>query len=258
MRKELKQWPFCGCDEDSVIIVEKSTVLPHVESDDIIEPRTLEDLWLMCKTSNAWFDGQLRYEDVRKGADPEVGMVDSVSWNIIQFSDCLKVRKHTYVICEVRPGKYSFSCRVESETVAEYQSMEEFRASEWWYLAMEKFAGGDTDASWLRTVELNGDQVRVQHAWIGHGPDVTLSVEVGNKYCDWLGSIRQGKGHSTLDVMVDRMSGTLSLQLDGHEVEGTVEEIESAMTLVERMSELGVKVGDDTITVPLPKKEGDK
>ena len=34
-------------------------------SEETKEPKTFEDLWLMRKTSNAWFDGQLRYEDVR-------------------------------------------------------------------------------------------------------------------------------------------------------------------------------------------------
>ena len=150
-------------------------------------------------------------------------------------------------------GSHSFSCRVENETVAEYRSMEAFRASEWWGPTMERFAGGDADASWLRTVELEGEEVDADPSWIGYGPDVTLSVEVGNQYRDWLGNTRQGKGHKTLDVRVERMSGELYLCHDGHEVEGTVEEIEAAMTLVERLRDLGVKVGDESIKVPLPK-----
>lgn len=223
-------------------------------SEETKEPKTFEDLWLMRETSKEWLDGQVRYEDVRKGADPEVGMVDGVSWHVVPFADRVRVYRNTHVICEVR-GSRSFSCRVKGETVAEYRSMEAFRASEWWGLAMEKFAGGDADASWLRTVELDGEEVGVGPTWVGYGPDVTLSVEVGNQYRDWLGNTRQGKGHETLDVRVDRMSGTLWLCLDGHEVEGTVEEIEAAMALMERLSDLGVEVGDGAITVPLPKRE---
>ena len=136
--------------------------------------------------------------------------------------------------------------------------MEAFRASEWWDLTMEKFAGGDADASWLRSVELDGEDVDADPTWIGYGPSITLSMEVGRKYRDWLGNTRQDKGHGTLDVRVERMSGELWLCHDGHEVEGTVEEIEAAMMLMDRLKSLGVEVGDDTITVPLPKREGDE
>lgn len=226
-------------------------------SEETMEPRTFEDLWLMRETSRGWFDGQLRYENVRKGADPEVGMVDSMSWNVVPSSDRVRVCRNTNVICEVRPGRHLFSCRVEGETVAEYRSMEAFRDSEWWDLTMEKFAGGDNDASWLRTVELDGEEVGVEPTWVGYGPDVTLSVEVGNQYRDWLGNNRQGNGHDTLDVRVDRMSGTLLLCLDGHAVEGTAKEIEAAMALIERLVGLGVKVDDGAITVPLPKRESE-
>lgn len=220
------------------------------------EPKTFEDLWLMRETSNAWFDGQLRYEDVRKGADPEDGMVDSVSWHVAPSSDRVRVYRNTHVICEVR-GSRSFSCRAERETVAEYRSMEEFRASEWWDLTMEKFAGGYSDASWMRTVDLDGEVVDVDPVWIGYGPSVTVSVEVGNQYRDCLGNTRQDKGHDTLSIRVERMSGDLYLCHDGHEVEGTVEEIERAVAIVERLRRLGIEVGHTEIRVPIT-GEGDE
>ena len=233
-------------------------------SDETREPQTFEDLWLMRETSKEWFDGQLRYEKVRKGADPEVGMVDSMSWHVVPFSDRVNVELHTHVIEEVRQNGHSMSLRTKSETLASYDTMEEFRASEWWGLTMERFSGGDADASWLRSFELDGEDVRAEPTWIGYGPSVTVSMEVGNRYRDWLGNNRQSKGHGTLDVRVERMSGELWLCYDGHEVEGTVEEIEAAMTLVERLRDLGVKVGDESMKVPLPKaneeagKHGDR
>ena len=229
-------------------------------TEETMEPRTFEDLWLMRETSKKWFDGQLRYENVRNGADPEVGMVDSMSWHVLPFQDRVNVELHTHVIEEVRQNGHSMSLRTKSETLASYDTMEAFRDSEWWDLTMEKFAGGDADASWLRSVELDGEDVDSDPTWIGYGPRVTVSMEVGNRYRDWLGNTRQGNGHDTLDIRVDRMSGTLSLYFDGHEVEGTVEEIETAMMLVERLRDLGVEVGDESIKVPLPNanEEDDK
>ena len=224
-------------------------------SEETMEPRTFEDLWLMRETSNAWFDGQVRYENVRNGADPEVGIVDSVQWCVVPTSERVSVCKKTYVISEVMNG-HSFSCQVEGETVAEYESMDAFRASEWWDLTMERFAGGDADASWLSTVVLEGEDVRTDPTWIGYGPDVTLSVEVGSQYRDWLGNTRQEKGYGTLDIRVERMSGDLCLCHDGHMVEGTVEEIEAAMTLVERLRDLGIEVGQAEMRIPIPEEGG--
>lgn len=217
------------------------------------EPKTFEDLWLMRETSEAWFDGALRFENVRNGADPEVGAVDSVYWRVVPTSDCVRVRRDTHVICDVKDSGRSFSCRVEGETVAEYRSIDDFRASEWWDLTMKKFAGGDADASWLRTVDLDGEEMDVDPTWIGFGPSVTVSMEVGKQYRDLLGNTRQDRGHETLDVRVDRMSGDLWLCHDGHAVEGTVKEFEAAMMLAERLKSLGVKIGDEVITVPLRK-----
>lgn len=111
-------------------------------SDETREPQTFEDLWLMRATSNEWFDGQVRYKNVRNGSNPEVGAVDSVSWHVVPSSERVHIIKNTHVISEVRANGHSFSCRVESETVAEYHSMDEFRDSEWWDLTMGKFAGG--------------------------------------------------------------------------------------------------------------------
>lgn len=222
-------------------------------SEETMEPRTFDDLWLMRETSNAWFDGQLSYEDVRKGADPEVGMVDSVSWYVAPSSDRVRVYRNTHVICEVRGSRW-FYCRAERETVAEYRSMEEFRASEWWELTMERLAGGDADASWLRTVDLDGEEIADgEPQWVGYGPITSVEMGVGRQYRDLLGNTRQEKGHDILSIRVERMSGGLWLRCGDHEVEGTVEEIEEAMTLMERLRDLGIKVGDESINVPLPK-----
>lgn len=221
------------------------------------EPKTFEDLWLMRETSNAWFNGQLSYEDVRKGADPEVGMVDGVSLHVVLRSDRVWVCRNTHTICEVRGGN-SFSCRVEGETVAECRSMEAFRDSEWWDLTMEKLAGGDTDASWLRTVELDGEEVEADPAWIGYGPSTSVEMEVGSQYRDWLGNTRQNAGHDTLSIRVERMSGELWLRCGEHEVEGTVEEIEKAMMFADRLRRIGVEVEDESITVPLRKEDDER
>lgn len=226
-------------------------------SEETKEPKTFADLWLMRETSGAWFNGQLSYEDVRKGADPEVGMVDGVSLHVIPCSDRVRVCRNTYVICEVQGGN-SFSCRVEGETVAEYRSMEAFRDSEWWDLTMEKLVGGDTDASWLRTVELDGEEVEADPAWIGYGPSTSVEMEVGSQYRDWLGNTRQNAGHDTLSIRVERMSGELWLRCGEHEVEGTVEEIEKAMMFADRLRRIGVEVEDESITVPLRKGDDER
>lgn len=227
-------------------------------SEETKEPKTFEDLWLMRETSNAWFDGQLRYEDVRKGSNPRWGAVDSVSWHVAPSSDRVRVYRNTHVIYKVRASR-SFSYRTERETVAEYRSMEEFRASEWWELTMERLAGGDVDASWLRTVDLDGEEVADREPrWIGYGLSTSVEMEVGSQYRDWLGNTRQNKGHDTLSIRVKRMSGELWLRCGEHEVEGTVEEIAEAMMFADRLRRIGVEVEDESITVPLRKGDDER
>ena len=227
-------------------------------SEETTEPKTFEDLWLMRETSNEWFDGQLKYVNVRKGADPDVGMVDSVSWHVVPTSNRVRVVMKTHVISEVRSGGRSLSLRIESEDVAEYRSMEAFRASEWWELTMEKFAGGDADASWLRTVELDGEEVVDREPWwIGYGPSTSVEMEVGSQYRDCLGNTRQNAGHDTLSIRVERMSGELWMRCGDHEVEGTVEEIAESVALVKRLKRLGIEVGRTEIRVPVH-EEGER
>lgn len=228
-------------------------------SEGTMEPRTFEDLWLMRETSKEWFDGKLRYENVRNGADPEVGMVDSMSWHVLPFQDRVNVELHTHVIDEVLQNGHSLSLRTKSETLASYDTMEAFRDSEWWDLTMERFGGGDADASLLRSVELDGEEIADgEPQWIGYGPSTCLDMKVGRQYRDWLGNTRQDKGHDTLSIRVERMSGELWLRCGEHEVEGTVEEIEAAMMLMDRLKSMGVEVGDGTITVPLPKGDDEQ
>ncbi len=62
-------------------------------SDETREPQTFEDLWLMRATSNEWFDGQVRYKNVRNGSNPEVGAVDSVSWHVVPSSERVHIIK---------------------------------------------------------------------------------------------------------------------------------------------------------------------
>ena len=227
-------------------------------SEETMEPRTFEDLWLMRETSKEWFNGQLRYENVRNGADPKVGMVDSMSWHVRPFQNRVSVELNTHVIEEVRQNGRSLSLRTKSETLASYDTMEAFRASEWWDLTMEKFAGGDADASWLRTVELDGEEIGDgEPQWIGYGPSTWVEMGVGSQYRDWLGNTRQNKGHDTLSIRVERMSGDLCLRCGEHEVEGTVEEIAEAVALVGRLRRLGVEVGHAEIRVPIA-EEGDE
>lgn len=180
--------------------------------------------------------------------------MDGVSLHVVPFSDRVRVCRNTYVICEVQGGN-SFSCRIEGETVAEYRSMEAFRDSERWDLTMEKLAGGGVDASWLRTVELDGEEAEADPAWIGYGPSTWVEMGVGSQYRDWLGNVRQGRGHDTLSIRVERMSGELWLRCGEHEVEGTVEEIERAVALVGRLRRLGVEVGHAEIRVPIHEEE---
>ena len=69
-----------------------------------MEPQTFEDLWLMRETSKEWFDGQLRYENVRNGADPEVGKLyleytedELTDYALVEINYCPMCGRTTYL-----------------------------------------------------------------------------------------------------------------------------------------------------------------
>ena len=215
-------------------------------------PETFEDLWLMRETSNGWFDGSVKYENIRCDATPEVGMVDSKSWNVVPYSNCVYINLVTKTIDKVSKSGNSLSLSCKTESVAKYETMEKFRESEWWSLAMKKFVDGDTDASWLDSVSVDDKEfINDERSWIAYGPVTTISMEVGRYYTDWLNNRRQKNGHDTLSIEVDRMSGSMHISCGYYDVCGTVKEINQAVQLFNRLKELGVAVGDDHISIPI-------
>ena len=194
----------------------------------------------------------MKYENIRCDATPEVGMVDSKSWNVVPYSNCVYINLVTSTIDKVSESGNSLSFSCKTESVAKYETMEKFRESEWWSLAMKKFVDGDTDASWLDSVSVDDKEfINDERSWIAYGPETTISMEVGRSYTDWLNNRRQKNGHDTLSIEVDRMSGLMHISCGYYDVCGTVEEINQAVQLFNRLKQLGVAVGDDHISIPI-------
>lgn len=221
-------------------------------------PKTFQDLWFMRETSNAWFNGEIKHENIRGNHPPKVGMIDSKTWHVIPTIDSVEISLYTHIISDVSFDERSISCKIKCETIAEYNTIEEFRNSEWWDLAMKKFANGDSDASWLNFVEINEKKIFDDNCgWIAYSPSTFISMEVARPYCDWLNNHRYKKGHDTLEINVDRMSGEINLSYKEYSVAGTVEEIAEALKLANKLKELKISLDDDHISIPINKVEKD-
>lgn len=221
-------------------------------------PKTFQDLWFMRETSNAWFNGEIKRENVRGDSPPKVGMIDSKSWHVVPTTDSVEIELRTHIISDVSSNGQSISCKIKCETIAEYNTIEEFRDSEWWDLAMKKFANGDADASWLNFVEINEKKIFDDNCgWIAYSPSTFISMEIARPYCDWLNNQRYKKGHDTLEINVDRMSGEINLSYKEYNIAGTVEEIAQALKLANKLKELKISLNDDRISIPINKVEKD-
>lgn len=217
-------------------------------------PKTFQDLWFMRETSDGWFNGEIKREDVRGNNPPKVGIIDSKTWHVVPTADSVDIRLFTHIISDVSSDERSMSFKVKSETIVEYNTIEEFRNSEWWDLAMKKFANGDADASWLNFVEINEKKIFDDECgWIAYSPSTFVSMEIGRTYRDWLNNHRYEKGHDTLGISVDRMSGEINLLYKEYNVAGTVEEIAQALELANRLKELKISLDDDHISIPINK-----
>ena len=221
-------------------------------------PKTFQDLWFMRETSDAWFNGEIKREDVRGNNPPKVGMIDSKTWHVVPTTDSVEISLFTHIISDVSSDEQSMSFKVELKTIAEYNTIEEFRDSEWWDLAMKKFANGDADASWLNFVEINEKKIFDDECgWIAYSPRTFISMEIARSYRDWLNNHRYKKGHDTLGINVDRMSGEINLLYKEYNVVGTIEEIAQALELANRLKELKISLDDDYISIPINKVEKD-
>ena len=221
-------------------------------------PKTFQDLWFMRETSDAWFNGEIKHENVRENNPPKVGMIDSKTWHVVPTTDSVEIELRTHIISDVSSGGQSISCKIKCETIAEYNTIEEFRDSEWWDLTMKKFANGDADASWLNFVEINEKKIFDDNCgWIAYSPSTFISMEIARTYYDWLNNYRYKKGHDTLKINVDRMSGEINLSYKEYNVAGTVEEIAQAFKLANKLKELKISLDDDHISIPINKVEKD-
>lgn len=215
-------------------------------------PKTFQDLWFMRETSDAWFNGEIKRENVRGNNPPKVGMIDSKTWHVVPTTDSVEISLYTHIISDVSSDGKSISCKIKCETIAEYDTIEEFRNSEWWDLAMKKFTNGDADASWLNFVEINENKIFDDNCgWIAYSPSTFISMEIARPYCDWLNNHRYKKGHDTLEINVDRMSGEINFSYKEYNVAGTVEEIAQALKLANRLKELKISLDDDHISIPI-------
>ena len=212
----------------------------------------------MRETSDGWFNGEIKRENTCGNNSPKVGMIDSKTWHVVPTTDSVEIRLFTHTISDVSSDRKSMSFKIESKTIAEYNTIEEFRDSEWWDLAMKKFANGDADASWLNFVEINEKKIFDDECgWIAYSPRTFISMEIARSYRDWLNNHRYKKGHDTLGINVDRMSGEINLLYKEYNVVGTIEEIAQALELANRLKELKISLDDDYISIPINKVEKD-
>lgn len=219
-------------------------------------PKTFQDLWFMRETSDAWFNGEIKHENVRGNNPPKVGMIDSKTWHVVPTPDSIEIELRTHIISDVSSDEKSISCKIKCEIMAEYNTIEEFRNSKWWDLAMKKFANGDADASWLNFVEINEKKIFDDNCgWIAYGPSTFISMGIARNYRDWLNNYRYKKGHDTLKINVDRMSGEINLLYKEYNIAGTVEEIAQALKLANKLKELKISLDDDNISIPINKVE---
>lgn len=215
------------------------------------EPVTFEDLWLMRETSSGWFDGEIKCENVLGDDTPEVGATESITWHVQPSFDHVDIAMCTHIIDEVGIIRGCMSLYNKREIIARYDTMEDFRASEWWEPTINKFAGGDTDATWIDSVIVNGEEfIDDNRNFIGFYPTSSIEMKIGRSYTDSFNNRRLHNGHDTLYIEVGRLTGNVYLDHNGCVAEGTVEEIEQALMMANKLKELGITLENDSIKIP--------
>lgn len=213
------------------------------------EPKTFEDLMLMRETSNqGWFDGQIRNESLHEGGEAiEPGMLSNRQVVVIPWYDQVVVKEKTHIYdhpCDTG----GWALKIQSRTLAKFDSMEDFKNSEWWTDTMEQWKDGDTDASWKNYVLVDEEKIERDSSF---REEASFSCEVGNMYRDWLGNNRIGKGHRKFEVWVDRSDGGLSFYLEDEDFHTDLDELAEMFRIYDKLKSAGITVEDDEIRIPM-------
>lgn len=211
------------------------------------EPKTFEDLILMLKTSNqGWFDGQIRYENLHKGGEAiEPGMLSDRRVVVTPWPDQVVVEEKTHIY-DHPFDTGGWGLKVQSRTLAKFDSMEDFKNSEWWADTMEQWKDGDTDASWKNYVLVDGEKIEGKFR-----EETSFSCEVGYVYRDWLGNYRTGKGHREFRVLVDRERGNLDFYLEDEDFHTDFDELAEMLRTYDKLKSAGITVEDDELRIPM-------
>lgn len=216
------------------------------------EPRSIADLKRMIATSSGWFDGLLKSRRLlAEGEENEVGKAtrEEVKVRTGWLGDSMSVVCEQWVTSEIKDGScYSSTSRTLWEKP---MTFEEFRASEWWELAMEKFKDGSCDASEIYARHYYEDEE-------GEGPlsCAHITAQCERRYRDWLNNSRLAKGHDKVELWVQG-NGDAGFAFNGREYEFGVSELAEIIEKARAFDEAGVELHDGELSVKVGKGGGD-
>lgn len=217
-----------------------------------IEPENIADLQRMIETSNGWFDGLLKSRKlIAEGEENEVGKAtrEETKVRVGWLGDTMSVVCCRWVTSELHSrSSYSSTCE---EVWEKPMTFEEFKSSEWWELAMEKFKGGSCDASEIFARHDDEEEE-------GDGPKsyASITAQCEKRYRDWLNNNRLDKGYNTVRFWVYG-NGDAGFSFNGKNYEFDVSELAGIIEKVRAFDEAGVELRDGELVVKVGKEDGD-
>jgi hypothetical protein len=208
------------------------------------EPENCADLKRMMETSGGWFDGTIIYKNLRKDGEPyETGQKVSESIHVRVVAGCVDVFCCEGIVGEVKgPSRCSIETR---ELWRKHMSFVEFRESEWWNPAMEKFAGGDCDASEIYARNMPDGMLE---EWAG------IEAHVEKHYRDWLGNSKMARGYHDVKIYLE-VSGELEIKLGKRSLCMEVEEIFDLVDKAREFEAAGIKIEDGELRVKVKRDD---
>ena len=166
------------------------------------EPQTVRDVWYMLETSSRCV---LDREQITKPEDYAAGCVMERETRVYVPSRRSKViyvqtyenicRSHDAV---TRATSYSPQ-EVDKIT---YNSIEEFKASEYYEDFLRKYADGKVDSSWIDDAEISNED--------GY---ISVTCELGVTREDWLnkGRFKTSKRHEEASITINQINGVITI-----------------------------------------------
>ena len=204
------------------------------------EPKTVRDVWYMLETSSRCV---LDREQITEPEDYIAGCVMEKEIRVYVPSKSSKaIYVQTYEnICHSHDAiTHATSYSSQEVDRITYNSIEEFKASEYYEDFLRKYADGKTDSSWIDDMEINYEDGLI-----------SVTGQLGVTREDWLnkGWFKTSKQHEEVYITVNQVNGVITIDTYLGDFDFVIEDLYEMMQMKQFMKDNHIVIDNNKLSI---------